>query len=128
MQVIAGFFGSRAFAALPAHRAVSSPSFKELARFAKLATSYMPDLDGPALYARLLHQYTYHSQRVIFLTGDTLSADSTAFLAQCAQPWLPKPCNAEAIRRAIQQVLQAVALRPARMEARKALPTLPPAE
>lgn len=88
----------------------------------------MPDLDGPALYARMLHQYTYLSQRVIFLTGDTLSADSTAFLAQCAQPWLPKPCNAEAIRRAIQQVLQAVALRPARMEARKAFPTLPPAE
>jgi CheY-like chemotaxis protein len=68
----------------------------------------MPELNGPDLYAIVLRQYAYLSQRVVFLTGDTLSADSTAFLEQCGQPWLPKPCTAEAIRHAIQQVLQAV--------------------
>ena len=68
----------------------------------------MPDLDGPALYACVLRQYAYLSRRVIFLTGDTLSSDSIAFLEQCAQPWVPKPCNAAVIRSAIQQVLQAV--------------------
>jgi hypothetical protein len=40
MQVIAGFFGSDALAALPGHGAAFSPYFKQLARFAKLATSY----------------------------------------------------------------------------------------
>jgi CheY-like chemotaxis protein len=68
----------------------------------------MPGLNGPDLYALVLHQYAYLSQRVIFLTGDTLSANSTAFLEKCAQPWLPKPCNAAAIRSAIQHVLQAI--------------------
>jgi hypothetical protein len=40
MQVIAGFFGSGALAALPVHGAAFSPYFKKLAQFAKLATSY----------------------------------------------------------------------------------------
>ena len=41
MEVIAGFFGSGSLAALPVHRAVFSHYFKRLARYAKLATSYM---------------------------------------------------------------------------------------
>jgi hypothetical protein len=39
MQVIAGFFGAGALAALPGHGAAFSPYFKKLARFAKLASS-----------------------------------------------------------------------------------------
>jgi hypothetical protein len=39
MQVIAGFFGSGARAALPGHRAAFFRYFKKLARFTKLATS-----------------------------------------------------------------------------------------
>ena len=85
----------------------------------------MPGLNGPDLYALVLHQYAYLSQRVIFLTGDTLSTDSTAFLEKCAQPWLPKPCNAAAIRSAIQHVLQAITPHTARMEENEDLPTLP---
>ena len=85
----------------------------------------MPGLNGPDLYALVLHQYAYLSQRVIFLTGDTLSTDSTAFLEKCAQPWLPKPCNAAAIRSAIQHVLQARAPHTARMEENEDVPTLP---
>src|SRR5882724_903704 len=33
----------------------------------------MPGLNGPDLYDLLLNKYTYLSQRVIFLTGDTLT-------------------------------------------------------
>jgi CheY-like chemotaxis protein len=40
----------------------------------------MPELDGPTFYAILTSQYPYLRQRVIFLTGDTLSTDSMAFL------------------------------------------------
>jgi hypothetical protein len=44
---------------------------------------------------------------VLFLTGDTLGAARTAFLAQCGQPCLYKPCTAAAVRHAIHQVLGA---------------------
>ena len=65
----------------------------------------MPGLDGPAFYARLCAQHAYLRQRVLFLTGDTLRADSTAFLEQCGQPWVSKPCDAATIRSAMQRML-----------------------
>ena len=65
----------------------------------------MPELDGSAFYSRLLPQYPSLQRKVIFLTGDTLSAESMAFLEQCVQPWMPKPCNLAEVRSAIQQVL-----------------------
>ena len=39
----------------------------------------MPSLNGPDLYAIVLRQYAYLSQRVIFLTG-ILSTDKVVFL------------------------------------------------
>jgi CheY-like chemotaxis protein len=68
----------------------------------------MPELDGPAFYDRVLRQYPALRTRLIFLTGDTLSPESRAFLAQCGQPWLIKPCHAAEVRRAIQQKLALV--------------------
>jgi CheY-like chemotaxis protein len=73
-----------------------------------LCDLHMPDLDGPAFYDILASQYPYLCLRVIFLTRDTWNADSTAFLRQCGQPWLYKPCNIAVVWNAIQQVLQAV--------------------
>ena len=69
----------------------------------------MPVLDGPALYTLLEQQAPALCQRVIFLTGDTLGAASTAFLAQCGQPCLYKPCTVAEIRSLIQQVLDGAA-------------------
>ena len=66
----------------------------------------MPELDGPAFYTILTRQDSYLCQRVIFLTGDTLSAASVAFLGQCGQPWVPKPCRAAAVRHAIEHMLR----------------------
>jgi CheY-like chemotaxis protein len=73
----------------------------------------MPGLTGAHLFDLLVQQHAALRQRVIFLTGDTLGAESTAFLQQCAQPWLPKPCTVAAVRSAIQQVLRAERLRTA---------------
>ncbi|HEY5864613.1 MAG TPA: response regulator [Candidatus Tectomicrobia bacterium] len=87
----------------------------------------MPSLNGPDLYALVLRQYAYLSQRVIFLTGDTLSTDSTVFLEKCAQPWLAKPCHAAAIRSAIQHVLHARAPHTTKMQAKEDVPPLPQA-
>ena len=44
MQVIAGFFGSSALAALAVDGAAFALYFKQLAQFAKLATSYISTL------------------------------------------------------------------------------------
>ena len=66
----------------------------------------MPELDGVAFYAVLLGQYASLCHRVIFLTGDTLSVDSMAFVHQSGRPWLPKPCSAAELRSAITQVLR----------------------
>ena len=65
----------------------------------------LPGLDGPALYTQLQQQAPALCQRVIFLTGDTLDAASTAFLTQCGQPFLYKPCTAAEIRCAIQRTV-----------------------
>jgi hypothetical protein len=66
----------------------------------------MPELDGPTFYGILLRQYPSLAQRIIFLTGDTLSLESQIFLKQCSQPWLLKPCMVADIRIAIEQVLR----------------------
>jgi CheY-like chemotaxis protein len=68
----------------------------------------MPGLDGGAFYDVLRQQHAYLRKRVLFLTGDTLGADSQAFLEQCGQPCVYKPCNVAAIRTAIQQMLHTV--------------------
>jgi CheY-like chemotaxis protein len=68
---------------------------------------HMPDLDGPAFYAILTRQYPALCQRVIFLTGDSGSVTSLAFLTRCGRPWLRKPCPIAAVRRAIQHILHA---------------------
>jgi CheY-like chemotaxis protein len=67
----------------------------------------MPELDGQTLYGLLLRQSPALCQRIIFLTGDTLGVDSQAFLAQCGQPWIPKPCGIAEVRTAMAQLLPA---------------------
>jgi CheY-like chemotaxis protein len=65
----------------------------------------MPALDGPTFYTLVQQQSPAVCQRMIFVTGDTLGVESTAFLAQCGQPYLYKPCTAAEVREAIQQQL-----------------------
>src|SRR5919199_902043 len=66
----------------------------------------MPDLDGPTFYGRLLIQQPALARRVIFLTGDTLSAESMVFLERSGQPWITKPCTAAGVRRVVVQLLR----------------------
>jgi len=73
-----------------------------------LCDLHMPGLEGAEFYDILSHQHAYLRQRVLFLTGDTLGAASTAFLEQCGQPWVYKPYDAATIRSAIQRMLQTV--------------------
>ena len=66
----------------------------------------MPDLDGAILYGLLLLQHPSLCQRVIFLTGDILRAESLVFLERSGQPWIPKPFTAAHVRSAVAQLLR----------------------
>jgi signal transduction histidine kinase len=68
----------------------------------------MPALDGQTLYGLLQRQLPAFCQRMIFLTGDTLSPDSRRFVEQCGQPWIPKPCGIAEVRTAMAQILPAL--------------------
>jgi CheY-like chemotaxis protein len=68
----------------------------------------MPALDGHTLYGLLQRHLPALCQRMIFLTGDTLSSDSLRFVEQCGQPWLPKPCGIAEVRTAMAQILPAL--------------------
>jgi CheY-like chemotaxis protein len=59
----------------------------------------MPGLDGAEFYTILRQQHAYLRHRVLFLTGDTLGADSTAFLEQWAVYLHPADKYSRLIRR-----------------------------
>ena len=63
----------------------------------------MPELDGPGLYRALEQHAPLLCQRFIFLTGDTLSPEVHAFLAQSGVPRLTKPFTVAEVRRIIAQ-------------------------
>ena len=66
----------------------------------------MPELDGPGLYQALAHDQPQLSQRMIFLTGDTLSPETKEFLERTDIPRLTKPFTAAEVRRVVAQALQ----------------------
>lgn len=67
----------------------------------------MPELDGPGLYRELESRRPDLCQRVIFLTGDTLSPQIREFLEQTGAPNLNKPFVPDEVRRLVQRFLEA---------------------
>ena len=65
----------------------------------------MPDMDGPALYERLLKLDPILAQRTVFITGDTVSPETRNFLQQVRNPCLAKPFRLRQVRETILQIL-----------------------
>jgi two-component system NtrC family sensor kinase len=64
----------------------------EAARFdAVVSDLRMPDMDGAALWRALQARWPLLAQRVLFVTGDTLSPGAEAFLAEVGSASLDKP-------------------------------------
>jgi two-component system, NtrC family, sensor kinase len=55
----------------------------------------MPGMDGPTFYQHLSREMPALAARTLFITGDTVSESSRAFLAATAQPVLSKPFEFE---------------------------------
>jgi signal transduction histidine kinase/CheY-like chemotaxis protein len=67
----------------------------------------MPELDGPGLYREIAISQPHYLQRFVFLTGDTLSPETEAFLKQSGAPQLVKPFSAAQGRQVVRQALLA---------------------
>lgn len=59
----------------------------------------MPDMDGPALYRVLERDRPELAARMLFVTGDTLSPDASAFIEAVGRPVIEKPFDAGQIKR-----------------------------
>ena len=65
----------------------------------------MPELDGPGLYEALARDHPQLLRRLVFLTGDALSPEVSAFLERVGAPYLYKPFTLEEVRRVIHRAL-----------------------
>ncbi|MFZ1206457.1 MAG: ATP-binding protein [Candidatus Acidiferrales bacterium] len=67
----------------------------------------MPRLDGTAFYDALVRTGSTVRDRIIFITGDTLSPHTTEFLERNKLPYLAKPFLVEEIKLAVDRALTA---------------------
>ena len=74
-----------------------------------LADVRMPGLGGAELYHHISEQAPDLARRVIFITGDTISPDTRAFLESTGLPTVVKPFRAADIQTTIAATLSAVA-------------------
>ncbi len=65
----------------------------------------MPDMDGEALYKRVRERDPELAGKVIFVTGDTVSTRSRAFLEWTGNRWFSKPFNIVEIERVVSNFL-----------------------
>jgi PAS domain S-box-containing protein len=64
----------------------------------------MPGLDGPGLYEKLRQELPAVIPKLMFLTGDTMSAGAKNFLDESGRPYLEKPINPRELRSLVRQV------------------------
>jgi two-component system NtrC family sensor kinase len=99
--------------ALDGHQVEQAANGREaLARLAErrfdlvISDLLMPALDGPRLYERLRQDDPDMADRLLFITGDTLSASAQQFLERAGRPVLEKPLTPDEIRGAVGAALR----------------------
>lgn len=65
----------------------------------------LPDLSGHVLYEMLRKSRPHLADRVLFMTGDTVSEETRSTLVETHRPFLEKPFNLERLREAIDEVV-----------------------
>jgi two-component system NtrC family sensor kinase len=65
----------------------------------------MPGMDGASFYRQVRQRDPAQARRIIFITGDTVSPDTRAFLQRVSNPVLSKPFKIGPLRDAIESVL-----------------------
>jgi signal transduction histidine kinase len=65
----------------------------------------LPDVDGQAVWERALASDRRLAGRVVFMTGDIMSAETQGFLDEVRRPFLLKPFTMEEVGRVVSEVL-----------------------
>jgi CheY-like chemotaxis protein len=65
----------------------------------------MPVMDGREFFRRLVDQQPLLADRVLFLTGDTLSPNAQNFLKSVGRPYLSKPFTLDELRGAVEKLI-----------------------
>jgi two-component system NtrC family sensor kinase len=85
---------------------IEAADLAERERFDVILTDIkMPGMDGAAFYRQVLQRSPEQARRIIFITGDTVSPDTRAFLQSISNPVLSKPFKIGPLRDAIEAVL-----------------------
>jgi PAS domain S-box-containing protein len=66
----------------------------------------MPGLDGRGLYENLEQELPAVAKKLMFLTGDTMSAEAKSFLDGSGRPYLEKPINPRELRVLVRRVAE----------------------
>ncbi len=64
----------------------------------------MPDLDGRALYREIELRWPDQAERVVFVTGDTLTANLREFIKESGRPVIEKPFLPSDVRRVVEEM------------------------
>jgi len=94
------------FVDLAANGAVALTKLRKAAYDVIISDLRMPVMDGPALYEALGRDLPVYRDRIIYVTGDTLSAHVQSFLKQHPLCVVEKPYRLADIHRAIQDILK----------------------
>jgi CheY-like chemotaxis protein len=65
----------------------------------------LPDLDGKAVWQRILARDPQLAARVIFMTGDTMSPETQKFLEEAGRPVLTKPLRIDRVSQLVDEIL-----------------------
>ncbi len=65
----------------------------------------MPEMDGPGLYRAIQDRHPELARRFVFVTGDTLSSETAAFVRGIGAPVVMKPFDLEDLTRTVNRVL-----------------------
>ena len=71
-----------------------------------LLNLHLPERDGQTLFRDLRQRWPEQAHRVLFITGDTLSASVQTFLKESGRPFLPKPFGIEELQQAVREELR----------------------
>ncbi|MDI6857752.1 MAG: ATP-binding protein [Dehalococcoidia bacterium] len=65
----------------------------------------MPGMSGQALYRHVKEMDSELAKNTVFITGDTVSAETRTFLQRIDNPCLPKPFSIGDVRKVVRQIL-----------------------
>ena len=65
----------------------------------------MPGMGGAVFYESLVHESPAVAARTVFVTGDLVSADNSAFLASASRPVIAKPFGVQQVLKALDEAL-----------------------